>query len=140
MKHFLSLFIGCFFCSMSIYAQTERETQKPAEMPVLHFKSSRLYGKLIDPASGKGMEGASVQLYLRATDSLVGGMLTRGNGDFSFRNLLSGTSYKVAISALGFENYEQIIQTDALKENDNATFEEKKKKRGGGGGGGPRQY
>lgn len=123
MRFVLPLLSICIFCFVDATAQTERETQHPAEMPVLQFKSSRLYGKLVDPGSGKGVEAASVQLYLQANDSLVGGMLTKGNGDFSFRNLLAGTSYKLVISALGFENYEQIIQTDALKDKDDATFE-----------------
>ncbi|MBX2922468.1 MAG: TonB-dependent receptor [Chitinophagaceae bacterium] len=121
MKFFLLPVI--LFCFINADAQTERENQQPVEMSVLQFKSSRLYGKVIDPNSDKGLEAASVQLYLHPRDSLVDGLFTKTNGDFSFKNLRPGTTYLLIISALGFEPYEQIIHTDTLKRNNEASFE-----------------
>lgn len=113
----------CLFSFLHSNAQIEQEQQPVQDVQVLQFKTSRLYGKLIDPNSGKGLEAASVQLYLHGKDSLVDGMLTKGNGDFNFRNLRPATTYQLIITALGFEPYEQLIQTDPVQKNGGASFE-----------------
>ncbi|SEW38507.1 outer membrane beta-barrel family protein [Chitinophaga arvensicola] len=49
-----------------------------------------LYGKLVDAKTGKGIEYASVTLLRQKDSSLVTGMLTKSNGDFSLENLPFG--------------------------------------------------
>lgn len=111
----------CLFSFLYSNAQVEQEPVQDAG--ILQFKTSKLYGKLVDPGSGKGIEAASVQLYLHGKDSLVDGMLTKGNGDFSFRNLRAGTTYQLIITALGFEPYEQLIQTDPVEKSGTGNFQ-----------------
>ncbi|MBX3239739.1 MAG: TonB-dependent receptor [Chitinophagaceae bacterium] len=107
MKSYITLLIGTFI-SLSVMAQEE---EQPVESPALLFKSSKLYGKILDPNSGKGLEAASVQLYRVSNDSLVDGMLTKSNGDFSLSKLSSGSQYRLLITALGFEEHVEYIET-----------------------------
>src|SRR4051794_9162588 len=59
-------------------------------MNIGHF-----YGKVVDSKTSKGVDAASVQLTLsrydtatkKTRDSIVSGMLTRPNGDFTLENL-----------------------------------------------------
>ncbi len=75
--------------------------------------SGRFYGRVIDATTKRGIEAASVQLFAAddttATDSLVGGMLTRPNGDFSIDNLKMSRRYKLVITGIGFEVFEQLV-------------------------------
>ena len=72
------------------------------------------YGKIIDSASNKPLEAASVQLIQNKFDSvtkkrkdvLVGGMLTNKKGEFSLENLNIMSQYKLKITAIGFKTYE----------------------------------
>ena len=75
----------------------------------------RFYGKIVDAATGKPLEAASVQLYQNKFDSttrtrkdvLVNGQLTEANGDFSLEGLNIMTSYKLKVTAIGFKTIEQ---------------------------------
>jgi outer membrane receptor protein involved in Fe transport len=73
----------------------------------------KLYGKIVDAKTKKGVDAASVQLFIPAgtqnnlRDSLVRGMLSKSNGDFSFESLPVGTPFKLMISAIGF-SFEEI--------------------------------
>ncbi|MBC7851317.1 MAG: TonB-dependent receptor, partial [Chitinophagaceae bacterium] len=79
--------------------------------------SSRLYGKVLDASTKKGIEAASIQFFLYYTDTtsqtvkdtLVGGMLSRANGDFSVENLPAADSIRLEISAIGFQEYKQTL-------------------------------
>lgn len=76
--------------------------------------NGRFYGRVIDPETRKGIEAASVQLYIlntdtTKTDSLVGGMLTRPNGDFSIDNLPMSKQYKLIVTGIGFQDIEQQV-------------------------------
>ena len=84
MKFFLILVVTVFLFP-AIHAQIDRDQQPSAEAPAMRINSSRLFGKLVDNKTGKGIEAASVQIYQSGNDSLVGGMLTKANGDFSLR-------------------------------------------------------
>ncbi len=105
------LVFNLFF--LSAYAQIEREQQPTSDLPGLQLKSNRIYGKLVDKRSGKGIEAASVQLFLADKDSTVTGMLSKPNGDFSFSDIPTGKKLKVLISAIGYEPLEQIIEAVA---------------------------
>ena len=73
------------------------------------------YGKIIDSASGKPVEAASVQLIQNKLDSftkkrkdvVVAGMLTDKKGEFSLENLPVMAAFKLKVSAIGFKSIEQ---------------------------------
>jgi outer membrane receptor protein involved in Fe transport len=76
-----------------------------------------IYGKVVEEKSGKGIEAASVQLFIAvkedsaaaSRDSLIGGMLTERNGDFKLENLTQADSFKLVISAIGFASVEKTV-------------------------------
>ena len=80
-----------------------------AQMNVGHF-----YGKVVDAKTNKGIDAASVQLILNrgGKDSVVAGMFTKGNGDFSLENLAIFGNYRLKISAIGFTTVEQKVSFD----------------------------
>lgn len=110
MKFFLfSLF---FIAAFSVEAQIDREADQGQDLPGIRVNTSRVFGKVVDKSSGRNIEAASAQLYLRlpdGRDSLVAGMLSRANGDFSFSNLPSDSNLKIIVTAIGYENFEQAI-------------------------------
>ncbi|HTN06082.1 outer membrane beta-barrel family protein [Agriterribacter sp.] len=110
------------FIVISLEANAQDPEQQPTgdHQPTLQVRSNRIYGKLVDENSGKGIEAASVQLYLAHKDSLYEGMLTKSNGNFSFSNISTAYGYKLIISALGYEPFEQII---AASPGENGRFE-----------------
>ena len=74
----------------------------------------RVYGMVVDSKSNKGLEASSVQVFIvthdlltgSQSDSLVGGMLSRPNGDFNFDNLPLIDTFKFVISAVGYKPLE----------------------------------
>ncbi|WEK34422.1 MAG: outer membrane beta-barrel family protein [Candidatus Pseudobacter hemicellulosilyticus] len=80
----------------------------------------RFYGRIIDTKTNKGLEAASVQLIGQAFDSVnrkrkdtvLAGMLTRGNGDFSLENLPIFGQFRLAVTAIGYKAFEQKISFD----------------------------
>ncbi|HLG38994.1 MAG TPA: outer membrane beta-barrel family protein [Chitinophagaceae bacterium] len=114
MKYFL-LILSFSFLSIHTFAQVDREPEPTGDMPRLQVNPGRLYGKLIDKRTGKGLEAVSVQIYSgdsTSKDSLITGMLSKTNGDFSFTNLPSGKSYRLVITGIGYETLEKIIETE----------------------------
>lgn len=111
---FLVFFTACFFLSFNVLAQIDREPQ-PEEMPGgdirIRTASTIVYGKLIDKSTGKGIEAASVQLFDTGDnkDSLITGMLSRANGDFRFQDLPKQNNFRLVVSALGYETWEQLV-------------------------------
>src|SRR4051812_23128988 len=65
-----------------------------------------IYGKVLDAATHKAVDYASVSILLADRDSLITGMLSETNGDFSFDNIPSG-SYRIKVSFMGYVNYEK---------------------------------
>lgn len=73
------------------------------------------YGKLVDSKTNKGIDAVSVQLFMakfdtatkKRKDTLVGGMLTRANGEFSIENLPIFGRYTLKLSAIGYTPVEQ---------------------------------
>jgi outer membrane receptor protein involved in Fe transport len=80
-------------------------------------KAGRFYGRIIEASTHKGIEAASVQLYLTQPagnghglkDSLIDGMLTTKNGDFSFDHVPLRAGLKIIATAIGFEYYEEPV-------------------------------
>jgi outer membrane receptor protein involved in Fe transport len=79
--------------------------------------SGRLYGRMLDEVTGKGLGYASVQLVGMKFDSLsrqkqevvVAGQLTRENGDFNFENVPLRGEYTLKINFMGYESISQKI-------------------------------
>ncbi|MBS1748725.1 MAG: TonB-dependent receptor [Bacteroidetes bacterium] len=108
MKFFLPLIVF-LFCISNGFAQNPEQQPQSIETPEIQFKSHRIYGKVIAQNTGKPIDAASAQLYIAAKDSLQDGMLTKANGDFNFTKLSPSVTYKLIITALGFEPYDQLI-------------------------------
>jgi outer membrane receptor protein involved in Fe transport len=78
------------------------------------------YGKVVDGKTGKGMDGASVQLvqskFNPATnarkDTVIAGMITHRNGEFSLENLPIFGNFRLTISAIGYTTYDQKVAFD----------------------------
>ncbi|HUC80788.1 MAG TPA: outer membrane beta-barrel family protein [Flavisolibacter sp.] len=99
----------------SANAQIEREEPAVGTGPQIQLNQQRIYGKVLNEATGKGLEAASVQLFIYAPgangkDSLIRGTFTKGNGDFNFDNLPQADSFRVAISGIGFKEWSTIVR------------------------------
>src|SRR5688500_4759438 len=122
MKFFLAvLFLNLFFSAAQ--AQIDREQQPASDIPGFQVKSNRLYGKLIDQKTGKPIEAASVQIFLADKDSIITGMLSKPNGDFSFSDIPAGQNLKVVISAIGYEPLQQIIESRSASQGRNTKID-----------------
>lgn len=106
MRNFLYLVIFLIVSSLS-YGQNLRSSSA----------TGRFYGRIVDASNNKGLEAASVQLLATrfdsttqtSKDSIIDGMLTLGNGDFSMENVPLSSNLKLLATAIGFETYEQKI-------------------------------
>ncbi|TDH28602.1 TonB-dependent receptor [Segetibacter sp. 3557_3] len=82
--------------------------------------SGRLFGKIVDAKTKKGLDAVSVQLSMMVPgganqgtkDSIIAGQFTRPNGDFSFNNIAWADSLKVTITAIG---YRKLLKPVSLK-------------------------
>ena len=108
----LLLFIVPFVST--VVAQEDPE-QLPFEMSRERIVGSRLYGKVLDSKTNKGLEAASVQVFVRAkdslnntVDSLIAGSLTKPNGDFNFVNIPLTDTFRVAFTAIGYREISEI--------------------------------
>jgi outer membrane receptor protein involved in Fe transport len=105
-----SLFISSIFAQMP--GGAGRGQMGGGGMNVGHF-----YGKIIDSATNKPIDAASVQLIQNKFDTatkkrkdvVVGGMLTTKKGEFSIENLPVMASYRLKISAIGYKTVETKI-------------------------------
>ncbi len=81
-------------------------------MNIGHF-----YGKIVDSKTNKGVEGVTVQLrgnkFDTATkkmkEAILGTIITKANGDFSFENLSLFGNYKLNATALAYKTIDQTI-------------------------------
>jgi len=88
--------------------------------------SGRLYGKIVEATTGKGVEYASVQLFQNKMDTVtkqrkemaVGGMLTQANGDFSIENVPVFGPLKLKVTGIGFKEYSQTISFEMKRGGD----------------------
>ena len=80
-----------------------------------NMNMGHFYGKVIDAATNKPIDAASIQLIQNKFDSvtkkrkdvIVSGMLTTKKGEFSLENLPVMAAYKLKITAIGYKNIEQ---------------------------------
>ena len=102
-----------FCCASALLAQRPQGASGRAggQQP-----AGRFYGKVVD-AANKGIDAASVQLVQQKTDStrsepvetIVGGMLTSGNGEFSIENVPARGQYKLRVTGIGYKTVEQAV-------------------------------
>lgn len=72
-------------------------------------RNGKFFGKIVDQSTNKGLEAVSVQLFIEGSDTLVSGMLTKANGDFSLERLPSVGNFKLIITAIGYKEKELSI-------------------------------
>jgi len=78
------------------------------------------YGKVVDAKTGKGMDGASIQLIQSKDnpsthapkDTILSGEITGKRGDFSLENLPIFGNFRLKITAIGYGTYEQKVAFD----------------------------
>lgn len=68
----------------------------------------RVYGRIIDASTKKGVEFATVSLLAATKDSTVSGALADEHGDFSMERAPAGT-YRLRAASLGYTTYEQSV-------------------------------
>lgn len=118
------LLIVFSFLSILIFAQGQRpggQFRNGGQAP-----NGRFYGKVVD-AANKGIEAASVTLVQKRTDSatkqiketIVSGMLTTANGEFSLENIPAFGQYTLKITGIGFKAYEQNVAFQMPNRNGN---------------------
>jgi outer membrane receptor protein involved in Fe transport len=116
MKYLLSAFIS-FLVSYATIAQQPGGGNRGGGGSGM---TGRFYGKLVDSKSEKPVEYASVQLVQNRLDSasksrketIVGGQLTRANGEFSIENLPVFGQYKLKATAIGYKSVEKTVSFD----------------------------
>jgi hypothetical protein len=79
--------------------------------------TGKLFGKIVDGKTNKGIEAASVQLFKISDNSLAGGMLTKPNGDFDITNISLSDSFRLEVSAIGYAMQEVSIIFDKNAKN-----------------------
>ena len=111
---------NCFALAIFLLLGTTGFSQDPDELPFetgrMTWTPARLFGKVVDSKNNKGIEAASVQVFsiLRdpannPIDSLLAGMLTKPNGDFSFINLSLPDTFVVKFSAIGYRGLSETV-------------------------------
>lgn len=99
----LGLFLGLSFIVFS-----QAPMGGAGQMP-----TGTIYGKILDSASGRPLEAASVQLLQNrrdsvskaATEVVVTGGLTNARGEFRIENIPAMGMYKLVISGIGYKPY-----------------------------------
>lgn len=113
MKYIYISILCCLF-TIQLFAQIPDSTRSfPKQINRQGINNGHLYGKVIDSKNNKAIEAASVQListkYNAVTqtkkDTLLAGMLTESNGDFSLENLPIFGKFKLSITAIGYKPY-----------------------------------
>lgn len=121
MKFFyLSALLCCVF---SVVSAQDEQYDVPVEKRVA-TRPARLYGRIIDSKTNKGIDAASVQVFISFSDSLtrtkkdslVAGTLTKPNGDFSFRNIHLPDTFTVKFTAIGYTESSEIVSLEKSKE------------------------
>jgi outer membrane receptor protein involved in Fe transport len=82
--------------------------------------TGRLYGKIVEASTGKPVEFASVQLLQNKMDTVtkkrqetvINGMLTQGNGEFSLESVPVFGPLKLKITAIGFKELVENVSFD----------------------------
>jgi hypothetical protein len=129
MRTIFILFTFIFFAG-NVSAQIDKEPIPTPDADVIQLKTANsVFGRIVDIQNNKGIEAASVQLFVpiidtvshQTKDSLIAAMLSKPNGDFSFSNIPSFQNLKLQISAIGYTLYDHVFPFA----NDSATAQQK---------------
>jgi outer membrane receptor protein involved in Fe transport len=82
-----------------------------------NMNMGRFYGKVVDAKANKPVEAASVQLIQskfdtvskKRKDTVLAGMLTAKNGEFSLENLPLFGNFRLSITGIGYKPFEQKV-------------------------------
>src|SRR5687767_4412161 len=105
MMKFLFLLLQILVISASVLSQVGEEPTRRGNNQGQQ-NGVRLYGKIVDSKTNRGLEAASVQLFKKSDRSLAGGMLTKPNGDFDIPNVSNRDTFLLEITAIGYGTQE----------------------------------
>jgi len=88
----------------------QAHAQRPANGGARGPSIGRIYGRVIDASTGKGAEYTTVAVRPAFKDSIIGGTITRSNGDFEVDKLPIGPPLKITISFIGYTPFEKQVQ------------------------------
>jgi len=98
-----------FLISFSSFAQFPGGGGNKDMMKAMKDIKGRVYGKLIDSKTKKPVEFASVVVLWHNKDSILGGALTKENGEFSIDNLPAMGGFRFRATQIGYKKYETKI-------------------------------
>ncbi len=109
------VFFTLFFGLLGVIAIAQPQGRPNGPVP-----TGRFYGKVVEGKTGKPIEYASVQLFQNKYDSatktrretLITGMLTTANGDFSLENVPVVGQSTLRITVIGYKQVDQKISFD----------------------------
>ncbi|MBI2730855.1 MAG: TonB-dependent receptor [Sphingobacteriales bacterium] len=115
MRRFCLTAIASVLLLSGIYAQFPGGGQGRAGGGNMNI--GRFYGKIIDAKTNRPVDAASVTLVQSKFDSvtrkrkdiIIGGQLTKANGDFSIENLPIAGNYKLKVTAIGYVAFEEKV-------------------------------
>ncbi|HET7897779.1 MAG TPA: hypothetical protein VFL47_08915, partial [Flavisolibacter sp.] len=85
MKRFSLVVLALYQFCFTAFSQVEREEPQAPANPQIQLTPHRILGKVIDDKTGRGLQAASVQLFMytnNGSDSLIRGSFTKNNGEF----------------------------------------------------------
>ncbi len=114
MRKSLVLFV-LNFVFLAAFSQYPGGMSRPGAAGGQNLNVGHFYGKLVDAKTNKGIEAVTVLLVGNKFDTatkkmkevVLGTLITKANGDFSFENLSIFGNYKLKISAIGFKAQEK---------------------------------
>ena len=114
MRKSLVLFV-LNFVFLAAFSQYPGGMSRPGSAGGQNLNVGHFYGKLVDAKTNKGIEAVTVLLVGNKFDTatkkmkevVLGTLITKANGDFSFENLSIFGNYKLKISAIGFKAQEK---------------------------------
>lgn len=85
------------------------QAQRPGKSPGKNIPSiGHIFGRILDGQNGKPVEFATVTLLNPRDSSVITGMLTKGNGDFSLDHLSMG-KFLLKVNFLGYQTLERPV-------------------------------
>jgi outer membrane receptor protein involved in Fe transport len=117
MTNSIKFLLVCVFAMSISIAHAQMPGGGNRGMGGQNMNLGHFYGKILDSASNKPVEAASVTLIQNKFDTvtkkrkdvIVGGMLTTKKGEFSIENVNIMAQYKLVITAIGFKKIEQKV-------------------------------
>ena len=99
-------FLFIFSLITSLIAKSQFPGGGKDMMKVMKDIKGRVYGKIVDVKTKKPVEYASVVVLWYNKDSLIGGALTKENGEFNIENLPAMGGFRLKATQIGYKTYE----------------------------------